>query len=328
VKRLLVGLALRGLALALLLAAAASAELRIERVDARFDAVVAPGAEAETLASGFAWVEGPVFDTRTRALFFSDVVANTLYRWRAGEGARPFLSPSGYGGPAPFAGREPGSNGLALDREGRLILCEHGDRRVTRLEPDGRRTVLADRYRGRRLNSPNDVFVAPNGDLYVSDPPFGLPGSFDDPAKELPFQGVYRLRPDRTLELLTDRVRAPNGLALAPTGDVLYVSNAERAKPVWLAFPVGRDGALGAPRTLFDARRWVDQGLPGVPDGLEVDAAGRIFAAAPGGVHVLAPDGARLGTLWTGVATGNVHVTRDALFVTANDTVYRLPLVH
>ncbi len=327
-RRLFVRLGLRGLALAMLLAAAASAEIRIERLDARFDAVIAPGATAETLATGFAWVEGPVWDARSRSLFFSDVVANTVYRWREGEGAKPFLAPSGYAGKTPFAGREPGSNGLALDREGRLIVCEHGDRRVTRLEPDGRRTVLIERYEGKRLNSPNDVFVAPNGDLYVSDPPFGLPGAFDDPAKELPFQGVYRLAPDGTLDLLTDGVRAPNGLALSPAGDTLYVANAERANPVWLAFPVGRDGRLGAPRTLFDARAWVAEGLPGVPDGLEVDAAGRIFAAAPGGVHVLTPDGARLGTLWTGVATGNVHVTESALFVTANDTVYRVPLVH
>ena len=138
---------------------------------------IRPGARAETLASGFRWAEGPVWDARARSLYFSDVVANTLYRWREGEGAEPFLSPSGYSGSTPFTGREPGSNGLALDRDGRLILCEHGDRRVTRLEPDGRRTVLIDRYQGKRLNSPNDVFVAGNGDLYVSDPPFGLPGS-------------------------------------------------------------------------------------------------------------------------------------------------------
>jgi gluconolactonase len=316
-----------------MLAAPAAAEVRIERLDARLDAVIPPGASAEVLASGFAWVEGPVWDARTRSLFFSDVIANTLYRWREGEGARPFLSPSGYTGAAPFAGREPGSNGLALDGEGRLILCEHGDRRVVRLEADGTRTVLLERYQGRRLNSPNDVFRAPNGDLYVSDPPFGLPRAFDDPAKELPFQGVYRLRAKgkgdgyAEPELLTDQVRAPNGLALAPAGDVLYVANADRANPVWLAFPVGSDGTLGAPRTLFDARAQVAAGLPGVPDGLEVDAAGRIFAAAPGGVHVLLADGTRLGTLWTGVATGNVHVTASALFVTANDTVYRLPLL-
>jgi gluconolactonase len=310
-----------------LLAAAASAEIRIERTDARLDAVIPPGATAEVLASGFRWVEGPVWDARAGSLYFSDVVANVLYRWRRGEGAKPFLVPSGYAGKVPFAGREPGSNGLALDAEGRLILCEHGDRRVTRLERDGRRSVLVERWQGRRLNSPNDVFLAPNGDLYVSDPPFGLPRSFDDPAKELPFQGVYRLRAaDGALELLTDAVRAPNGLALAPGGDMLYVANADRANPVWLAFPVDGAGRLGAPRTLFDARREVAAGLAGVPDGLEVDAAGRIFAAAPGGVHVLLPDGTRLGTLWTGVATGNVHVTPSALFITANDTVYRVPL--
>ncbi len=312
-----------------LLATAGSAEIRIERLDARLDGVIPPGVAPETLATGIRWAEGPVWDARTRSLFFSDVIANILYRWREGEGAQPFLSPSGYTGAAPFAGREPGSNGLALDRAGRLILCEHGNRRVTRLEPDGRRTVLIERWQGKRLNSPNDVFEAPNGDLYVSDPPFGLPGGFDDLAKELSFQGVYRLRAsDGSLELLTDQVRAPNGLALSPAGDVLYVSNADRANPVWLAFPVGADGKLGPPREIFDARAQIAAGLPGVPDGLEVDAAGHIFAAAPGGVHVLMPDGSRLGTLWTGVATGNVHVTPGMLFVAANDTVYRIPLAH
>jgi gluconolactonase len=310
-----------------LLAAATSAEIRIERLDARLDGVIAPGVSAETLATGIRWAEGPAWDARTRSLFFSDVIANVLYRWREGEGAQPFLSPSGYTGSAPFTGREPGSNGLALDRAGRLVLCEHGNRRVTRLEPDGKRTVLIERWQGKRLNSPNDVFAAPNGDLYVSDPPFGLPGGFDDPAKELPFQGVFRLRAsDGALELLTDQVRAPNGLALSPAGDVLYVSNADRTNPVWLAFPVAAGGKLGAPRQLFDARPQVAAGLPGVPDGLEVDAAGHIFAAAPGGVHVLMPDGTRLGTLWTGVATGNVHVAAGMLFVAANDTVYRIPL--
>jgi len=327
VRRWWVRVGLRGLALALLLAAAAAAEIRIERVDPRFDDVIAPGTEAEVLASGFQWAEGPVWDPRSASLFFSDVVANTLYRWREGEGARVFLKPSGYTGAAPFAGREPGSNGLAFDLEGRLVICEHGNRRVTRLEADGSRTLLADRYAGRRLNSPNDVFVAPNGDLYLTDPPFGLPGGFDDPAKELPFQGVFRLRAGaQELELVTDQVRAPNGVSLSPRGERLYVSNADRANPVWLAFPVGADGSVGAARVIFDATPWVKQGLAGVPDGLEVDAAGHIFAAAPGGVHVLAPDGTRLGTLWTGVATGNVHVAGAVLFVAANDTVYRVPL--
>jgi len=328
VRRWLVALGLRGLALAWLVAATASAEIRIERVDPRLDAVIAPGTEAERLASGFAWLEGPVWEPRSRSLFFSDVVANTVYRWREGEGAKPYLGRSGYAGAGPFAGREPGSNGLALDRAGRLVLCEHGERRVTRLEADGSRTVLAERYRGKRLNSPNDVSLAPNGDLYFTDPPFGLPGSFDDPGKELPFQGVYRLRAgSSTLELLTDRVRAPNGVALSPRGDVLYVSNADRSNPVWLAFPVAEDGRLGAARVIFDATPWVEQGVAGAPDGLEVDAAGRIFAAAPGGVHVLDPGGSRLGTLWTGVATGNVHVARGVLFVTASDSLYRIPLV-
>ncbi len=306
---------------------AAAAE--IVRVDPRFDALVPRDASLEKVAEGFAWVEGPLWEPRLAALFFSDVVRNAIYRWREGEGAREFLRPSGYSGTGPFAGREPGANGLALDPEGRLVLCEHGDRRVSRLEADGSRTVLADRYRGKRLNSPNDAVFRRSGELHFTDPPFGLPEGFDDPAKELPFSGVYHLRRDRTLELLTSELRAPNGLGFSPDEDVLYVSNADRAEPVWKAFPVRPDGTLGPPRLFHDGSAWAAR-WPGVPDGLEVDAAGNVFAAGPGGIHVMAPDGTHLGSLLLGVATSNVAFGpgRAYLFITASDSLYRVRLGH
>jgi gluconolactonase len=301
-------------------------ETQVERLDPRLDAIVPRGARLERLAGGFTWVEGPVFDDATGALFFTDIPANAVFRWTPALGARLFLRPSGYSGAAPFHGREPGANGLALDADGRLVLCEHGDRRVTRLEPDGSRTVLADRWRGRRLNSPNDVALR-GGELWFTDPPFGLARGFEDPARELPFAGVFRRSAAGALELATDALSAPNGLGFAPGGGTLYVSNADRARPVWMAYPVGADGALGAGRVFADASPWVDR-FPGVPDGLEVDAAGHVFAAGPGGVYVFAPDGGHLGTIRTGVATSNVAFGGGGadLYVTADRAVYRLPL--
>ncbi len=296
----------------------------IERLDPAFDALVPKDAMLEKIADGLEWVEGPVWHPDGH-LLFTDIPANAVMRWRAGEGVRPVLVPAGYSGRAPFAGREPGANGLALDAEQRLILCEHGDRRVTRLEADFRRTVLADRYGGRRLNSPNDVVVAPDGTLCFTDPPFGLPMAFTDPGRELGFCGVYRVRADRKVVLLTDEVEAPNGLAFAPDGRTLYVSNADRARPEWLAFPVLDNGDLGEGRVFFDARRWIGA-RPGGPDGIKVDRAGNLFTAGPGGIYVLAANGRHLGTLLTGSATSNCCFGEDGrtLFITAGHAVWRV----
>lgn len=300
----------------------------IERVDPAFDDLVAEDATMERVADGLAWVEGPVWHPEG-FLLFTDIPANAVLQWRPGHGVRPYLVPAGYSGQAPFPGREPGANGLALDASGRLVLCEHGDRRLTRLEADFTRTVLADRYGGRRLNSPNDVVFAPDGSLCFTDPPFGLPGTFVDPGRELGFCGVYRVSGHGTgggrVRLLTDEVQAPNGLAFSPDGRTLFVSDADPAQPRWLAFPVLEDGSVGDSRTFFDASRWVPQ-RPGGADGIKVDRAGNLFTAGPGGVYVLAPDGRHLGTLLTGSATSNCCFGEDghSLFITAGHAVWRV----
>ncbi len=320
--------ALSLLAAALLAGAGpARGDAEIQRLDPRFDTLVPADAAIEKLADGFRWLEGPVWYPREQALLFSDVARNAVFRWRAGGEPAVFLEPSGYSGAALFAGREPGSNGLALDAEGRLVLCQHGDRRVARLELDGTLTALAERYAGKRLNSPNDLVFARNGDLYFSDPPFGLPGTFEDPARELSFSGVYRLAPDGTLTLLTDQLRAPNGVALSPDERTFYVSNSDRERPLWMAFPIGADGRLGSGVTFFDGRalaaRW-----PGLPDGMEVDAAGNVFAAGPGGVHVFDAQGRQLGSLLLGSATSNVAFGASGreLYVSAGPALYRVRL--
>ncbi len=196
----------------------------IVRLDPRLDQIVPVDAALEKIADGFVWAEGPVWNRSGKYLLFSDVPNNRIVKWKAGEGISIFLIPSGYSGKEPFTGREPGSNGLTYDKEGRLVFCQHGDRRISRLEKDGTRRTLVDNYEGKRLNSPNDLIYKSNGDLYFTDPPYGLPKTFDDPAKELSFQGVYRLSRDGKLTLLTKDLKAPNGIAFSPDEKKLYVA--------------------------------------------------------------------------------------------------------
>jgi gluconolactonase len=299
---------------------------RIERLDPRLDALVAPGAAAEKVADGIAWAEGPLWDAGDGTLLFSDVPRNGVFRWQAGHGVTMVIPASGYSAKTPFAGPEPGSNGLAFDRQGRLVMCQHGDRRVVRRERDGTLTTLADRYQGKRLNSPNDLVYRSNGDLYFTDPPFGLPGTFADPAKELPFQAVYRLTPAGALTAVVTDLGAPNGIGFSPDERTLYVSNAQPSRPIWMAYDVRSDGTLGAGRQFAEAAAWVRPG-EGVPDGLKIDVHGNVFAAGPGGIHVFAPDGTRLGRIETGVPTGNLAwgEDRSVLYLAANHWILRLP---
>jgi gluconolactonase len=297
----------------------------IIRIDSRLDQIVPSNAELEKIADGFAWAEGPVWNQREKYLLFSDVPNNRIMKWKAGQGASVFLQRSGYTGVEPFTGREPGSNGLTFDKEGRLVFCQHGDRRISRLEKDGTRTTLVDNYEGKRLNSPNDLIFKSNGDLYFTDPPFGLPKAFDDPKKELPFQGVYRLSSKGKLTLLTTEVKAPNGIAFSPDEKKLYV--ADSARSLWFVFDVKEDGTLSAGKILFDGSEEA-KGRPGVADSLKVDVAGNVFAAAPGGLFILSSEGTLLGRFDLGTATGNCAWGEDGstLFITSNTLVYRIRL--
>ncbi len=298
----------------------------IERRDPRFDRVVPKGAVVQKLVDGYAWVEGPVWNRTGRYLLFSDIPNNRIVKWQEGQGASDFLRPSGYTGPAAFTGREPGSNGLTYDSEGRLVMNQHGNRSIVRIEKDGSWTTLVDRFEGKRLNSPNDLVYKSDGSLYFTDPPFGLPGGADDPGRELPFAGVYRLGPDGKLTLLTKELAYPNGLAFSPDEKTLYVANADLKRPIWMAYEVKPDGTLGAGRQLFDASAWVKDGQ-GVPDGMKVDAQGNLWAGGPGGrIFVIAPDGTLLGSLSFGVPTANMNWGDDGstLYITSNTRIARL----
>lgn len=301
---------------------------KIERLDPRFDQLVPKDAKMEKLATGFKWSEGPVWVRAGGFILFSDIPNNVVNKWKEGEGISPFLKPSGYAGEAPFTGSEPGSNGLTLDKEGRLVLCEHGDRRVTRVDlQTKKKTVLADRFKGKRFNSPNDLVYHSNGDLYFTDPPYGLPKHYEDPARELDWCGVYRLKPDGKLTLLTKEMTRPNGITLSPDEKTLYVANSDPKLAIWKAFPVKKDGKLGKGKVFFDVTKVVGK-KPGLPDGLRVDQAGNLFATGPGGVLVFAPDGTHLGTFDTGVPTANCTFGEDGtvLYITSNHDLVRVKL--
>jgi gluconolactonase len=300
---------------------------KIVRLDPRFDQLVPRDAVMEKLADGYAWVEGPAWNRNGGYLLFSDIPNNSVFKWQEGKGVSLFLKPSGYTGKAQFAGREPGSNGLTFDADGRLVLCEHGNRRIARLEEDGTRTTLANRYKGKRLNSPNDLAFKSNGDLYFTDPPFGLPQAFDDPHKELDFSGVYRLAINGELTLLTREIRAPNGIAFSPDEKTLYLTDVDPDRPAWRAYDVKEDGTIVNGRVFFDAKAWKKPNYGG-PDGLTVDREGNLFAARPGGINVFAPDGTLLGSIETGIATSNVTWGNDGsvLYITANTAIYRIRL--
>ncbi len=298
----------------------------IVSLDPRFDQLVPKNARLEQIADGFTWVEGPVWHKQGGYLLFSDIPANAVYKWKAGEGTSLYLKNSGYSGSTPFAGKEPGSNGLTFDAQGRLVLCRHGDRQIGRLEADGRITVLADRYEGHRINSPNDLVFKSNGDLYFTDPPFGLPKAFDDPDKA-PVQGVYRVAKDGTVTRLIADITAPNGIAFSPDEKTLYVSDVDPKRAAWLAYDVQPDGTVANGRVFFDATRWRRDPFFG-PDGFKLDQQGNLFGARPGGLSVIAPDGTLLGTIETGRPTSNVAWGEDGhtLFITGGDSVYRLRL--
>lgn len=285
----------------------------IERIDPRLDALVDLQAPIEVLAEGFDWSEGPVWIAEHDYVVFSDVPRNTVYRWAEGDGLSVWLKPSGFTGTTARGG-EMGSNGLTLDPQGRLLLCQHGDRRVARLEgslpPAGpvRQVVYADlaaRFEGRRFNSPNDLAVHPSGAVYFTDPAYGMPAGFGDPNREIDFVGVYRVGTDGELSVLDKTLAAPNGVALSPDAKTLYVAQSDGQAPAIFAYEVMEDGSVENRRVLFDAKPLADRGLQGSPDGLRVDLHGNLFATGPGGVLVLSPTGEHLGTIHTGERIAN-----------------------
>ncbi|WP_437188257.1 SMP-30/gluconolactonase/LRE family protein [Planctomicrobium sp. SH668] len=301
----------------------------VQSYDPAFENLVASDAKLQVVTSGFIWSEGPVWVPEKDGpgyLLFSDIPRNSIMKWVEGEGVSLFMKPSGYTGVSDY-GFEPGSNGLALDPNGRLLMAEHGDRRVSVLTVGGGKMTLADKYEGKRLNSPNDLACKSNGDIYFTDPPYGLPEQLKDPRCELDFCGVYRVTPNGELTLLTKEVTRPNGIEFSPDEKTLYVTQSDPAAALVYAFPVLEDGTLGPKSVLFDDTESVKKGIKGLPDGLAVDRDGNIFTSAPGGVAVISKEGKLLGRILTGEATANCKFggpDGSILYITADTYICRI----
>lgn len=302
----------------------------VVRDDTAIDSLIAQWTPIQVLSSGFEWSEGPVWvpaqGNEPGYLLFSDIPRNSIMKWVEGKGVSLFLKPAGYTGQVEY-GNEPGSNGLLLDTQGQLVACEHGDRRVSVLTNGGGKRTLVDNYEGKRLNSPNDATFKSNGDLYFTDPPYGLPKQYDDSRRELDFCGVYRLSKDGKLNLLTKEMTRPNGIAFSPDEKTLYVAQSDPEAAIWKSFPVKTDGTLGEGKLFYDATENFKKGLPGLPDGMDVDSKGNVFATGPGGVYVFNPSGKLLGRISTGEKTANCKFggpNGDQLYMTADMYICRI----
>jgi gluconolactonase len=301
----------------------APAELDLERESAGLDSVLPSEPRLERVAEGFEFTEGPVW-LAEGALLFSSPNTNAIYRWAPEGSVTVFRSKSGYAGQDIGRYHQPGSNGLTLDPEGRLTICQHGNRQIVRVEPHGNLTVLADSYEGRRLNSPNDLVYRSDGTLYFTDPPFGLPDVFEDPAKELAFSGVFRVATDGTISLESDELEGPNGLAFSPDERYLYVGNWDLERKVIMRYAVAPDGSLSRGEVFYDMTDAPDDDAL---DGLKVDEAGNVYACGPGGVWILSSEGEALGLLKLPEDPHNLAWgDEDArtLYITALTSIYRI----
>ncbi len=309
--------------------AAAAPVAGVERLDPALDAIIAADARIEILGTGYRWAEGPVWNARDNSLLFSDAPANIAYRWTAKTGVRPFLSPSGLAGPVPPGLREVGSNGLAIDAQGRLVIADSGNRTLSRLDLKTRkRTVLADRFEGKRFNSPNDLVVARSGAIYFTDPTYGLTEGDSSPLRELTFCGLYRRDPDGSIVALARSHRRPNGVALSPDQRTLYLALSDEAQPEVLAYALDARGMPTGVRRFRDMRPQLAAGRPGLPDGIKTDARGHVFATGPGGVHICSVEGRLLGIVGTGKAVANCCIGEGGrtLFLTSSDMIARVRL--
>ena len=294
----------------------------IEKLDPVLDALIAPDTKIEVVAQGFRWTEGPVWSAATGEFLFSDIPNNVINAWHPEKGLRVFMKPSGYTGISDY-GKEAGSNGLAFDKKGRLVLAEHGDRRIAVLTEGGGKMTVADRFEGKRLNSPNDVVVHSSGAIYFTDPIYGLPKGENDPTREIDFCGVYRVDPNGTVSVISKEIERPNGIALSHDEKTLFVANSHKGKFNIYSFALGDDGTAGAMKLFFDANKLEGKGST---DGIKTDAAGNVWSTGPGGLLVISKDGKLLGRVLTYQPTSNVAfggADGKTVYLTANDRIMR-----
>lgn len=320
--------------LVVLLAACTSRESKtvgsIERIDAGLDKLISSSATLEIIGEGFEWSEGPVWVGKENMLLFSDVPKNIIYKWTEEKGVEPYLTPSGFTG-TETTSHEPGSNGLIIHNDS-LVLCQHGDRRIAKMNssldnPTPNFSTVASTYEGKRFSSPNDAVYRSNGDLYLTDPPYGLGQQNDDPEKEQPHNGVYRVSPRGDVSLLIDSLTLPNGIIFLPGEKKFIVSNSDPAKAIWYEFELNDKDSVQQGRVFYNAtsNAGTEKGLP---DGLKADRDGNIFASGPGGIWIFNPEGTVLGKIKTPEAVANCALSPDekTLYITSDMYLLRLKM--
>jgi gluconolactonase len=299
----------------------------IEKIDPALDKIVSKDAQAVIIAEGFDWSEGPLWVEKYKMLLFSDVPANTIYKWTEKKGKEVYLNPSGYTSTVPRTG-EMGSNGLTLNNEGHLVLCQHGDRRMAKMDapvnnPAPKFITLADKFDGKRLSSPNDAVYSNNGELYFTDPPYGLPKQNDtDPGKEIGWNGIYKVRKDNKLILLDSTVTRPNGIAFFPGNKKLIVACSDPDQPVWYIYDVSGDKLINK-KVFYDLAGY-DKKLRGLPDGLKIDKQGNVFATGAGGLYIFNKDGKLIGKLHLDNASSNCSLSADQKTIYITNDMYVL----
>lgn len=304
----------------------------IEKIDPALSAVIRDSAAAEIIAEGFAWSEGPLWIEKHKMLLFSDVKENTVFKWTEEKGKEVYLTPSGYTDTAKRGG-EMGSNGLTLDNDGNLVLCQHGQRQMGRMDapidkPVAKFITVAGTYKGKRFSSPNDAVYNSKGELFFSDPPYGLETQDDsDPKKELPFNGVYKVKKNGEVILLVDTISRPNGLAFLPGEKKIIIANSDPAKPCWYIFDVAGDSLTNG-KIFYDASSAMGENIKGLPDGFKIDKNGNVFATGPGGVFIFNSEGKLLGKIKFPEATSNIALSSDekTIYITNDMQVLRLKL--
>lgn len=303
----------------------------IEKLDNSLDSIITPGALVEVIADGLDWSEGPLWIEKEQMLLFSDVPRDTIFKWTEAKGKEVYLTPSGYTDTAKRGG-EMGSNGLTLDREGNLLLAQHGNRQIAKMDapvnhPKPIYTSVAAQYKGKKFNSPNDVVVNSMGEIFFTDPPYGLEKNMDDPKKELPFQGVYKIKKSGELVLLTDSLTRPNGLVIMPGEKTLLIANSDPQKPNWYAFDLGSGDSLSNGRIFYSCKE-NNQPLKGVPDGMKADSRGNIFASGSGGIWIFNRYGKLAGKIKLNDAVSNCALSADekTLFISNDMYVLRVKM--
>jgi gluconolactonase len=305
--------------------------MTVEKIAPEFSALVSKNAKAQILADGFIWSEGPLWVEKYKMFLFSDVKKNVIYKWTKEKGKEIYLKPSGYTGTIPRGG-ELGSNALGLNIKGQLVICQDGDRVVSVMDapldkPKAKFIRIATGYKGKKFDSPNDLAFLSNGDIYFTDPPYGLEKNVDDPLKEAKYQGVYKIGKDNKVTMLTDTLTRPNGIAFFPDGKTILISNSDPNKPYWYAYDLDKNGLFTHGRIFYNAKP-ATKTAEGMPDGLKIDKKGNVYASGPGGFWIFNRKGKLLGKLHINDLASNLSLSADEkkLYATSNHRVLKIDL--